>query len=693
MTCQHRTRGATDGEWYKETEEGLCKGLNARLKRCDEHMKCPTAEGGQLTPATYLPDLTPDGFISPEMKSKTFMKDDDHFTPVIRFRWGYKAGLEELQEYGDSVHLNEENYWGGGPFANGCTSLPDMWGKGLSANMFLWMQVEHLNPDNNRQVYSCPPRPYYVLAALRLARLVESIRRKQADVPITVVCHSQGNMIGMAAAFLGDRLAPVSDVRGVEGRCVADNYVLCNAPYSLVKANFAEDWTEEHMQDKQGGTGRQTTAARIATLAAFFDIVRQPASRQQEVERIDKFMQNDNHPFKAEDDRKQYGYGIAPSTCQRATLYCNPHDQVISSMSVQGIGWRGMSEKEIDDTKARAFLCQRVFAEGHRVGVKEEHNGVYRYWEDHYRKPETGTHGYWFPESPKAKYSLAKGLAANQNFFGRVLSVLSAPFMIVATKLAGLHINALPDKEWRIQLTAPDLPNPFMPQARRFDAPDKKFEQSYDARGQSRNPNRVRGPGEPYTGDRVIKKREGEDEREDTDAAMGNEDSEASMRYEDHARLRMQAKREGWVKNDQNVVGEEKDGKASAEYMEWRETKIKDNLADNIDTHATNHSTIMTNGMHAKEALAYDVAVGLCHIRQKDLQALRMAADWRFLDGLAKSDSNKRFEEYFIYGVFKGVSPYEWTRALGGEGSMPDKIVDQREHPARKASPRRGGHP
>ena len=66
-----------------------------------------------------------------------------------------------------------------------------------------------------------------MLAALRLAKLIESIRRKQADTPITVVCHSQGNMVGIAAAFLGDRLAEVTDHWGKSGRCVADTYVLC----------------------------------------------------------------------------------------------------------------------------------------------------------------------------------------------------------------------------------------------------------------------------------------------------------------------------------------------------------------------------------------------------------------------------------------------------------------------------------
>lgn len=168
----------SDGEWYTAAEKGLCDGLNDRLKRRDEHMAYPTPEGGQLTPATYMPELTADGFINPKMTHKAFIKGDEHFTPVIHFRWGYKANSKELQEFGEGIYLNEENYWGGGPFANGCTSLPDLWSEGLSDNLMLWLQIEHLNPTDDRIVFSCPPRPYYVLAALRLARLVASIREK-----------------------------------------------------------------------------------------------------------------------------------------------------------------------------------------------------------------------------------------------------------------------------------------------------------------------------------------------------------------------------------------------------------------------------------------------------------------------------------------------------------------------------------
>ena len=81
--------------------------------------------------------------------------------------------------------LNENNYWGGGPFAGGCSSLPDLGMTGCTTG-FLWLTVQHMNSIGNRKIYSTPPRTYGVLA-LRLARL-EWIRKRQADVPITIVC-------------------------------------------------------------------------------------------------------------------------------------------------------------------------------------------------------------------------------------------------------------------------------------------------------------------------------------------------------------------------------------------------------------------------------------------------------------------------------------------------------------------------
>ena len=264
----------SDGEWYRAAEAGLCKGLNTRMKRCDEHLCHVTPEAGQLTPLRYRSELSDDGYVDPDYTASTFIVPQAHFSPVIQFRWGYKASDKELQQYGDSVYLNEHAYWGGGPFANGCSSLPDLWGEGLSDALFLFIHIEHLNPVNDRIVYACPPRPYFVLAALRLAHLVAAIRRQQADVPITLVCHSQGNMVGIAAAFLGNKMPDVRDAAGKSGRCVADTYVLCNPPYSLLRRNDTEGWLQGQVRDVDGNVGRQSGEARRQTLAAFFDIVR-----------------------------------------------------------------------------------------------------------------------------------------------------------------------------------------------------------------------------------------------------------------------------------------------------------------------------------------------------------------------------------------------------------------------------------
>lgn len=674
----------SDGEWYAAAEQGLCAGLNQRLKRCDEHIAYPTAEGGQLTPANYLPELTSDGFINPKMTHVNFIGEDGHFSPVIRFRWGYKASVQELQQFGEGIYLNEHNYWGGGPFANGCTSLPDLWTGGISENLLLWMQIEHLNPTNDRIVFSCPPRPYYVLAALRLARLVESIRRCQADVPITIVCHSQGNMVGMAAAFLGDALPQARDSAGLAGRCVADSYVLCNPPYSLAESNFTEDWSASDVRDRQGGTGRQSLAARIGTLRAFFDIIRQPAARPQDAEAIDRFMANTAHGFGIASDRLAHGHGAPPATTGRVTLYCNPHDQVISSTSIIGIGWRGLNQKEIDAAGGSGIFCQRVFAQGYAVGAK----GIYHYWRDHHRQPLPGSAQFWMPESLKARYSVAKGLAANQGrIVGKILTVVTAPVMIAAVALAGIRINAVPAKDWQIPLDGPDLPTPFTPQVGRYGSATEAFDQGYDAPGQARDKDRVRDAGDPYAGDRPMRAISGA-AREASDAAMGDVATESSLRYEDHARLRMQARREGVVdKTAQHVEAEDNPETASAEYTAWRTSKIKTFLAATVDTHATDHSTIMTNPMHAQKALAYDVAIGHCHILDKDLRKLRVAADWRFFEGLAHEDANKVFGEYFTRGLFRKLSVFAWANAVGSEGRMPDKIVDVREHPPRGQGP------
>jgi len=664
----------SDGEWYKQAEEGLCEGLNERLKRCEEHICHATPAGGKLTSVQYFPELTHDGFVNPKMGSKTFIQPAENFSPVIQFRWGYKASAEELQKYSDGIYLNEHRYWGGGPFANGCTSLPDLWGAGLTSRLFLWMHVQHLNPTPDRKVYSCPPRPYFVLAALRLAKLVESIRKKQADVPITIVCHSQGNMIGMAAAFLGDRLAPATDPKGHSGRCVADNYVLCNPPYSLVEKNFSQAWTERDMEDAKGNNGRQSKEARYGTLRAFFEIIGQQAAAQQSPAIIDAAMKNEVHKFDTNTDRKSYGYGPAKSTQGRVTLYFNPHDKVISTTTIQGIGWRGLSEDEIKDTGGAGIFTQRVFSQNFDVGK----TGIYDFWANHHKDPEAGSKDFWFPHSQNARYSLSKGLEASTTAPGTILTFAVAPILILATSIYKEPINALPPKDWKTPLSGPNLPKSFKPQAIRFGKICKQFDQGMDAPGEYRAQNQERDESSPYAGDRTMPKHATEEARlKGTDAAEGNTETEAALLYEHRAMLRMEAKREGLYKKSDDVEMENDPLKADAKYNKWRTRKIKDSLAASIDTHATDHSTIMTNSEHARMALAYDVAIGVCNIKQEDFTELRIAADWRFLKGLSDNDSNPLFHDYFNRGLVGELSVCKWSES--GEGGMPSKIKDERK--------------
>lgn len=662
----------SDGEWYEQAEQGLCAGLNDRMKRQSRHLVHRGPKSGQLTSVTYGPELTDEGYIHPKANNKTFIATDQHFSPVIRFRWGYKAGGEELQQYGDGIYLNEQDYWGGGPFANGCTSLPDLWSDGMSDQLLLWMQVQHLNPTADRMVFSCPPRPYFVLAALRLARLVEAIRKKQADVPITIVCHSQGNMIGMAAAFLGDRLPSITDTYGKSGRCVADSYVLCNPPYSLVTSNLAEDWTQGKLKDRHGGSGRQSRDARIQTLRTFFGIIREPVCTPPTDAQVDEYTANTKHGYNSAADRDRHGYGANKSTRGRVTLYCCPHDQVIGSDAIQGIGWRGMSKQEITDTNGVGVFCQRVFAQGFEIGTQ----GSYHYWHDHHAAPKPGSDSYWVPPSPSVKYSIKKGLEASKHPVAKILTVATAPVMLFSTYLFDKRINALPPVDWQIPLEAPDLPRAFMPQSLRFGVSRRQFDEQYAPPGQARDSDNPPAPDSPYAGNRQLPKEAGAA----TDAAKGNTATQASLYYEDHARLRMQARREGVVEKGAKVEGEDDLSKATDQYKAWRHDKITSYLADNVDTNATDHSTIMTNGLHAQSVLAYDVAVGHCMISAQDLRQFREVADWRYLKDQASPFME--FDEHFRLGLLDGKLPHKWAHVSGSEGNMPDTIADQREHKA-----------
>ena len=402
--------------------------------------------------------------------------------------------------------------------------------------------------------------------------------------------------------------------------------------------------------------------ARIATLKNFFDIIRQRASlgMAQTNEEIDRSMANAQHGLSAAADLDQYGIaGAAPGG-------------------------------ELAATEAAGICVQRVFAQGFEVGKQ----GSYHYWSDHWRKPAPGGKDFWFPAQKYASYSIKQGVEASEDAFSTILTVGFAPLFIVLTGLAQSPCNASPHKDWKIELNAPDLP-PFKPQSLRFGQTSEQFDEGYAPPGESRQEGKQRAAGDDYLADHEIPRgglqgQAGKNEAKRMDSARGTADDEARLRFEQRAVIRAQAVREGKSPAGQKVQQEMPNATPDAEYQAWRSTRIEEMMSRQAGAYATDHSTILTNPMHAERALAYDVAVGVCRIKPDQLRKLRVAADWRLLEVLSKTESARLFEEYFIEGKFHGLTITDWTQQTNGGGSLPASIVDVRENSAPDSHPNSG---
>ncbi|MDC4404583.1 alpha/beta fold hydrolase, partial [Acinetobacter baumannii] len=59
-----------------------------------------------------------------------------------------------------------------------------------------------LNGERDRLLSDAPPRHNYAHAAGRLAKLIKTIRNQHPEDTVTVLSHSQGTMIALAAAAI-----------------------------------------------------------------------------------------------------------------------------------------------------------------------------------------------------------------------------------------------------------------------------------------------------------------------------------------------------------------------------------------------------------------------------------------------------------------------------------------------------------
>ncbi|RBL65269.1 hypothetical protein C3E98_043905, partial [Pseudomonas sp. MWU13-2625] len=109
-----------------------------------------------------------------------------------------------------------------------------------------------------------------------------------------------------------------------------------------------DTWSQRATKDGEGRRGRQTYAARTKTFGKFLSIIRTRKAYERSADEIDEDMANERvsptskRSYAAQEDRVRHG--LNESTYGRVTAYCCPHDQVISAVTVQGIGWRGIDK-------------------------------------------------------------------------------------------------------------------------------------------------------------------------------------------------------------------------------------------------------------------------------------------------------------------------------------------------------------
>ena len=410
----------SEGEWYGAAERELCTGLNERLNLPKEF---------ELISNKYYEPKFKYNKNDPENSRLIYEKpirslEEQNRSPVIRFYWGYRAQDNELDDYriplknrnGDSFHALKKRlidragnayhqlptqaqkrayvsqalasqgpfFWGGGPFQNGCHNLVSLWSKEGFDN---WTKlnaanVQVFNPESDRILTKAPARRYYAHAAGRLAGLIKTIRHNNPHDTVTVISHSQGTMVALAAAAMEP----------------PDALFVLNSPYSLNNKPLLNVFSypfEEVIGDEK----------RVAT---FVDIVNKVAGCKNRLARCNDWLSvgltEQGKSWRPENTVKiPKKKNISPDpddiTYENITgtlderdnhgntyIYCNPHDRVMGSAPLQSIGWSGVLNI-IEKGKVRphplfsqvSSLYVRMLARNTDCGNKPDPDGEGRY--------------------------------------------------------------------------------------------------------------------------------------------------------------------------------------------------------------------------------------------------------------------------------------------------------------------------
>ncbi|XXN66231.1 T6SS effector phospholipase Tle3 domain-containing protein (plasmid) [Enterobacter ludwigii] len=407
------------GEWFSSAEENICNGLNDRLGL--------NGTPYMLVPNKYTCDNA--GDFDKYKRDRELLNSENANSPVVRFYWGYRAkdGNEDIYKI-PLVNLNNEDYhhlrnqgadpeilcgkgpwfWGGGPFQNGTNNLVSLWGEsGFNEKLrYVGAEVQTFAPDFDRLLKNAPPRKYYAHAAKRLSDLIDSIREKYPRDTISIISHSQGTMIALAATALAQK-AP-------------DSLFILNSPYAMntKSSDYFSLPDQEILSDRAREKTLEAIIEKIAKRASFlpFDkynelFVGQSDDNQPWTPAI-------NHKSKIPLKTKTYvpdglessgaNYPIVKPKLRedittserwiserdnhgRFYIYCNPHDRVMGSTPLLSLGWQGLPNNGLDQkphkllTKYKGHLFQRMMARSTSCGA--EPNSKTPFWPLPDKKP------------------------------------------------------------------------------------------------------------------------------------------------------------------------------------------------------------------------------------------------------------------------------------------------------------------
>jgi hypothetical protein len=175
-----------------------------------------------------------------------------------------------------------------------------------------------MNGERDRLLTAAPPRHYYAHAAGRLADLIKTIRSKHPEDTVTVLSHSQGTMVALAAAAIE---AP-------------DALFVMNSPYALDN----EPTTYISYPVKE-------IISREAREATFADIVKKVAENKTRLARqgCDHLLAGVSSDGESWTPEGKTHAGLPERDNHGTTwIYCNPHDRVMGSAPLRSIGWQGL---------------------------------------------------------------------------------------------------------------------------------------------------------------------------------------------------------------------------------------------------------------------------------------------------------------------------------------------------------------